>query len=138
MGLFDKIKKIFKREEKDENEEILEKENLKEIDIEPESSNDDNLQKSDTGIHFDKEENTKADKKQDAEAEKKSVKVYEKGLTKTRENFVSKLINLTNKYNKVTEEYFDELEEILIMADIGVNTVMDFMDRLRQREKVKR
>ena len=30
MGLFDKIKKIFKREEKDENEEILEKENLKE------------------------------------------------------------------------------------------------------------
>ena len=135
MGLFDKIKKIFKREEKDENEEILEKENLKEIDIEPESSNDDNLQKSDTGIHFDKEENTKADKKQDAEAEKKSVKVYEKGLTKTRENFVSKLINLTNKYNKVTEEYFDELEEILIMADIGVNTVMDFMDRLRQRVK---
>ena len=135
MGLFDKIKKIFKREEKDENEEILEKENLKEIDIEPESSNDDNLQKGDTGIHFDKEENTKADKKQDAEAEKKSVKVYEKGLTKTRENFVSKLINLTNKYNKVTEEYFDELEEILIMADIGVNTVMDFMDRLRQRVK---
>ena len=135
MGLFDKIKKIFKREEKDENEEILEKENLKEIDIEPESSNDDNLQKGDTGIHFDKEENTKADKKQDAEAEKKSVKVYEKGLTKTRENFVSKLINLTNKYNKVTEEYFDELEEILIMADIGVNTVMDFMDRLRKRVK---
>ena len=135
MGLFDKIKKIFKREEKDENEEILEKENLKEIDIEPESSNDDNLQKGDTGIHFDKEENTKADKKRDAEAEKKSVKVYEKGLTKTRENFVSKLINLTNKYNKVTEEYFDELEEILIMADIGVNTVMDFMDRLRQRVK---
>lgn len=63
------------------------------------------------------------------------VKIYEKGLTKSRENFVSKLINLTNKYNKITDEYFDELEEILIMADIGVNTVFNFMDKLRSRVK---
>ena len=67
--------------------------------------------------------------------EEKSIKVYEKGLTKSREGFVSKLVNLTNKYKKITDEYFDELEEILIMADIGVNTVMDFMDRLRDRVK---
>jgi len=60
---------------------------------------------------------------------------YDMGLTKTKENFVSKLTNLTNKYNKITNEYFDELEEILIMADIGVNTVMKFMDRLRDRVK---
>ena len=38
--------------------------------------------------------------------EKESVKIYEKGLTKSRQGFVSKLANLTNKYNKVTEEYF--------------------------------
>ena len=36
---------------------------------------------------------------------------------------------------KYTEEYFEELEEILIMADIGVNTVMDFIDRLKKRVK---
>jgi len=66
---------------------------------------------------------------------KEEVKVYEKGLSKSREGFVSKLANLTNKYKKITEEYFEELEEILIMADIGVNTVMDFMDRLRSRVK---
>ena len=65
--------------------------------------------------------------------EKKDVEIYEKGLTKSRENFVSKLANLTNKYSKVTEEYFEELEEILIMADIGVNTVMNFIDRLKDR-----
>ena len=65
--------------------------------------------------------------------EQKKVKVYEKGLSKTRNSFVSSLINLTNKYAKVNEEYFEELEEILIMADIGVNTVMEFMDRLRNR-----
>ena len=67
------------------------------------------------------------------EEERKSVKIYEKGLSKTRQGFVSKLANLTNKYSKITDEYFEELEEILIMADIGVKTVMDFIDRLRER-----
>lgn len=61
------------------------------------------------------------------------IKVYEKGLSKSRKGFVSKLADLTNKYSKITDEYFDELEEILIMADIGVNTVMEFIDRLRDR-----
>ncbi len=93
MGLFDKLKNIFKKDET-------------------------------------KEENTIEEKQVQEE-----VKIYEKGLTKSRENFVSKLINLTNKYNKITDEYFDELEEILIMADIGVNTVMKFMDKLRKRVK---
>jgi fused signal recognition particle receptor len=69
------------------------------------------------------------------EANTEEVKIYEKGLTKSREGFVSKLANLTKKYDKVTEDYFDELEEILIMADIGVNTVMNFMDKLRSRVK---
>lgn len=66
---------------------------------------------------------------------KEEVKLYDKGLTKTRDNFVSKLVNITNKYNKITEEFFLELEEILIMADLGINTVMKFMDRLRDRVK---
>ena len=65
--------------------------------------------------------------------ENKNIKKYEKGLTKSREGFVSKLVSLTNKYSKVNEEYFEELEEILIMADIGVNTVMDFIEKLKKR-----
>ena len=77
----------------------------------------------------------KKEKKEKEDETRKSVKIYEKGLTKSREGFVSRLANLTNKYHKITEEYFDELEEILIMADIGVSTVMDFMDRLRKRVK---
>ena len=80
-----------------------------------------------------KEENLTVEEKEVIEEKKEEVKVYEKGLTKSRESFVSKLANLTNKYHKITEDYFDELEEILIMADIGVNTVMNFMDRLRDR-----
>ena len=75
-------------------------------------------------------------KKNDSDKElKNEVSKYEKGLTKSRDNFVSKLINLTNKYHKITEEYLEELEEILIMADIGVSTVVSFMDRLRKRIK---
>ena len=61
------------------------------------------------------------------------VKTYEKGLTKTRENFVSRLVNLTRNHHKIDEEYFEELEDILIMADIGVNTVMNFIERLKNR-----
>ena len=63
------------------------------------------------------------------------VESYEKGLEKTRNEFVSKLNLLNSKYKKVSPEYFDELEEILIMADIGVNTVMSFVDRLKKRVK---
>lgn len=73
-------------------------------------------------------------KKEDIE-EKENLKDYEKGLEKTRDEFVSKLSLLGIKYNKVNEEYFEELEQILIMADIGVNTVFDFLDRLKERVK---
>ncbi|HOO68493.1 MAG TPA: signal recognition particle-docking protein FtsY, partial [Bacilli bacterium] len=59
--------------------------------------------------------------------------VYDKGLEKTRVEFTSKLGKLSKKYKRITEEYFDELEELLVMADIGVNTVMKFMDRLKSR-----
>ncbi len=69
--------------------------------------------------------------------ENKNIKVYEKGLTKSRQGFVSKLVSLTTKYSKVNDDYFEELEEILIMADIGVNTVMNFMDRIKDRVKAE-
>ena len=75
----------------------------------------------------------KSDENKVSEEQQEEVKVYEKGLSKSREGFVSKLANLTNKYRTINDDYFDELEEILIMADIGVNTVMDFIDRLKDR-----
>ena len=69
------------------------------------------------------------------EENKEDVVTYEKGLEKTRKEFVNELSILGHKYTKVSDEYFDELESILIMADIGVNTVMDFIDRLKARVK---
>ena len=60
---------------------------------------------------------------------------YDKGLEKSRKEFTTRLSNLSKKYKNIDENYFEELEDILIMADIGVNTVMNFVDRLRDRVK---
>ena len=69
------------------------------------------------------------------ETKKEDTTLYEKGLEKTRKEFVSKLNLLGIKYTKIDDEYFEELEQLLIMADIGVNTVMNFMERLKSRVK---
>ena len=69
------------------------------------------------------------------ETKKEDTTLYEKGLEKTRKEFVSKLNLLGIKYTKIDDEYFEELEQLLIMADIGVNTVINFMDRLKSRVK---
>ena len=83
---------------------------------------------------FNKLKNIFSNKKEE-EKTNEEVKKYDKGLEKTRTEFVSKLNMLGIKYTKVNEEYFEELENVLIMADIGVKTVMDFIDRLRKRVK---
>ena len=60
---------------------------------------------------------------------------YDKGLEKTRREFVSQLSNLSKRYKNIDDDYFEELEDILIMADIGVDTVVKFVDLLKRRVK---
>ncbi|WP_139492885.1 signal recognition particle-docking protein FtsY [Brevibacillus dissolubilis] len=65
---------------------------------------------------------------------KKSEEVTQKfteGLSKTRDMMVEKVQDLVRRYKKIDENFFDELEEILITADVGVNTVMDLIDDLK-------
>ena len=111
MGLFNNIKNLFKKENVVEEIKKEEKNEVKNVEL-------------------DKEVQVKEENKED-----KKIKLYEKGLSKSRNNFVNKLINLNNKTKALTDEYFDELEEILIEADIGVNTVLSFIDRLKKRVK---
>lgn len=66
---------------------------------------------------------------------KEELNVYDKGLEKTRTNFTSQLNKLSRKYKNINSEYFEELEEILIGADMGVNTVINFIDHLEKRVK---
>lgn len=55
------------------------------------------------------------------------------GLSKTRASFTGNLKNIFS--GRVDEEFFEELEESLILADIGVNTSLKLSERLRQRAK---
>lgn len=73
--------------------------------------------------------------KQAFTGKKEEVKKYDKGLEKTRKEFVSQLSNLSKKYKNIDDNYFEELEDILIMADMGVDTVVHFVDLLRNRVK---
>lgn len=60
---------------------------------------------------------------------------FKEGLTKTRDSFASKVNELVARYRKVDEEFFEELEEVLIQADVGVQTVLELVDDLRMEAK---
>ena len=69
--------------------------------------------------------------------DKKKKEKYKMGLHKTREGALSTLKDILSKSNKIDEDLFDQLEEIFIMADIGVDTVIDFIDKLKSEVKTK-
>ena len=121
MGLFSKLKDIFgKKEEK--AKELTEEEKV-EIYEEVEEEKPKKEKKV-------KEKVSKEEKIDIVETEK-----FVEGLSKSRDSFVNKLSFLGIKYTKISDDFYDELEEILITADLGVNTVMDFVDRLKKRVK---
>ena len=57
------------------------------------------------------------------------------GLNKTKKSFDEKINNVFSNFRKVDEEFLDELEEVLIMSDIGVETSTKIIDSLRERIK---
>lgn len=68
----------------------------------------------------------------------KKVGFFEKlknGLKKTKDGFMSKLELLMNSFTKIDEDFFDELEETLILSDIGAETSMEICDQLRAAVK---
>lgn len=60
------------------------------------------------------------------------------GLKKTRENIISGVENVLKSFTTIDEELYEELEEALIMADIGVETSVEIIKRLRERVKTER
>ncbi|MDS3994255.1 signal recognition particle-docking protein FtsY [Staphylococcus capitis] len=67
---------------------------------------------------------------EEIEAQKIGAK-FKAGLEKSRQNFQEQLNNLIARYRKVDEDFFEALEEMLITADVGFNTVMKLTDELR-------
>ncbi|WP_368504036.1 signal recognition particle-docking protein FtsY [Alkalihalophilus sp. As8PL] len=62
---------------------------------------------------------------------------FKTGLEKTRDSFSTKMNELVYRYRKVDEEFFEELEDILIGADVGVNTVMTLIDDLKDEVRLR-
>jgi fused signal recognition particle receptor len=63
---------------------------------------------------------------------------FKEGLAKTRSAFVDRMDDLFRRRKKIDEEFYEELEEIMIGADVGVNTVMGLIDDLRAEVKQRR
>lgn len=57
------------------------------------------------------------------------------GLTKTRDNIVNGIDSVFNGFSSIDEDFYEELEEILIMGDIGVNATEKILERLREQVK---
>ncbi|MFJ7933112.1 signal recognition particle-docking protein FtsY [Sporosarcina sp. NPDC096371] len=65
---------------------------------------------------------------------------FKDGLAKTRDTFTSKVNDLVARFRVVDEEFFEELEELLLQADVGFETVMELIDQLKlevQRKNIK-
>lgn len=57
------------------------------------------------------------------------------GLSKTRDNIVSGIESIFTGFSNIDDDFYEELEEILIMADLGINTTVSIIDDLKQKVK---
>ncbi|EPY04132.1 signal recognition particle-docking protein FtsY [Paenibacillus alvei TS-15] len=64
--------------------------------------------------------------------------IFKEGLEKTRKGLVEKVTELITRRKKIDEAFYEELEEILIGADVGVATVMNLIDELREEVKKRK
>lgn len=75
------------------------------------------------------------------EGKKKKPNFFNKllqGLTKTRKEMTNKIDSILSVYKKIDDELFDDLEEALVTADVGVSTTMELIDRLKERVKAEK
>ena len=87
----------------------------------------------------DEENSLEEETEETADEEEKPKKGFfarlKEGLGKTRKNILGSVDSVLGAFTKIDEDLFEELEEALIMADLGVQTTMDICDTLRKRVK---
>ncbi|MCV3762741.1 signal recognition particle-docking protein FtsY [Companilactobacillus farciminis] len=74
---------------------------------------------------------------EEAEKPKDDVKEYDEGLKKSRNSFSSRLNHFLANFRSVDEDFFDDLEELLIESDVGYETAMRISDELREEVKLE-
>ncbi len=154
MGLFDKFKKKKEREEISPEEELTAAD-AEEVAEELSGRETDDELLSDTLEYaaeviedsFDmeeipensdanNEESPDSEESEDAPAKREGFfSKLKNGLKKTKDGFVNKVELLINSFTKIDEEFFDELEETLILSDIGAETSLEICDKLRAAVK---
>ena len=119
MGLLKFLKEKFSKKNK---------ENIENSPIEKNDSVDtsNEVKKDDVDVLNTKK--SEVNKNENKVFEEKQIKKYEDGLEKSRKSFALKLKSLSKKYKKVNKEYFDNLEEVLIEADVGVRLTLSVID----------
>nr|WP_269325746.1 signal recognition particle-docking protein FtsY [Lactobacillus delbrueckii] len=70
--------------------------------------------------------------------EEKTTEIYEKGLEKSNKGFGARLNAFLAKFRTVDEDFFDDLEELLIESDVGYETSEELTDQLREEAKLQK
>lgn len=78
-----------------------------------------------------------AEEPEESEEPKDDVKEYDEGLKKSRNSFSSRLNHFLANFRSVDEDFFDDLEELLIESDVGYETAMRISDELREEVKLE-
>ena len=68
-----------------------------------------------------------------AEEKKGFFRRLAEGLSKTRDNIVSGMDAIFNGFSDIDEDFYDEIEEILIMGDIGINATTSIIENLKKK-----
>ncbi|MEA1960359.1 MAG: signal recognition particle-docking protein FtsY [Bacillota bacterium] len=141
MAFFDRFKGKKKNENEDEliqaEEVTSEKEELEEQEeghqMQELPSNED---ESGTGEEESAEAAEEINDDADESSEKKGLfERLKTGLNRTRQNFSGKIGALIKNAGKLDDDFYEELEDILIQADVGMTTSMELVDKIRSRAK---
>ena len=119
-------------------EEAAEPEAQMEPEEDPEDEREENPEQEEEQKEEWEEEQEEAQEPQAAEPEAPAKGFFarlKEGLSKTTQSFTSKLDNLFKGYKTIDEDIYEELEEILITADVGFETTMRITEELRKRER---
>lgn len=132
MGFFDKIKKAVLGEKPAEEE-------IKDLPVEQEETPEIEEVASIETVEVETPVEEKVvEIKEDIQVEKEeTIEKYDKGLEKSRKTFGQFMNDLFSNFRMVDDEFFEELEEALISADVGFETAMRISDELQEEVKLK-
>ncbi|MCE0568466.1 signal recognition particle-docking protein FtsY, partial [Clostridioides difficile] len=143
--VIDKVEDVEEKNEESVNNEGTEEiENFEKIEVEMDSNGKEveNISNNDSQeeIIEELENYDEIESKEIEDKEDKKVNLFERlkqGLTKAKQGITDRIDEVLKSYTKIDEELLEDLEEILITADVGVNTTMDIIERLRDKIKQK-